>query len=137
MQVLKIVLREENLALLMKNFDDFSVMGILLKVVCIEANLIGGLPDGLFLSERKKLLYRIMDKFLTVNASNSATGSTTQETEIDLSVNECIQMNGAAFFRYLIKDMNVIDLGITSLVKEPADFFEKILTPLFEVLLSY
>lgn len=133
-KVLKIVLREENIELLLKYFDDFSVMGILLKIVCIESNLVSSQSDGLFLSNRKDLLYKILDKFLKVETQFSASMAGSQTADLDFAEGECILMNGAAFFRYLIKDMNVIDSGIINLIKEPADFFEKILAPLFQVL---
>lgn len=108
-------------------------MGILLKIVCIETNLIQEHNDDLFLEQRKKLAYQILDKFLNAETGSLSSVFDSKASLLELPDSISILMNGAAFFRYLIKDMNVIDTGITGLIKEPSLFLDKALSPVFEV----
>ena len=128
------VLKKENVDLLLNHFEDFSVMGILLKIVGVESNLIGDSSDGLFLSDRRNLFFMILNKFLEVKTDIESSVFDNKNGALDLPDSICILMNGSLFFRYLIKDMNVIDLGIVSLIKDPSIFFERSLSPFFVVI---
>lgn len=134
--MLKVVLRKEQVDLLLHHFDDFSVMGILLKIVCIETQTLSEMTGDSYFQERKQLLFKILDKFLSLNSDPSGSIYDDKSQELDLTKNISELMNGGAFFRYMIKDMNVIDSAIIDIIKDVQGFFERALSPLFSVLSS-
>lgn len=133
---MKVVLRKEQVDLLLQHFDDFSVMGILLKIVCIETQTLNETTGDSYIQERKQLLFKILDKFLSLSSDPSGSIYDDKSQELDLTKNISELMNGGAFFRYMIKDMNVIDSAIIDIIKDVQGFFEKALSPLFSVLSS-
>lgn len=132
-EVLAVSLRPELLELLLQHFDDFSVMGILLKIVCVESQVLADMTGNSFTEERKALFFKILDKFLSVDSDPKGSLYESNGGELDLTKSICELMNGGAYFRYVIKDMNVIDPSIIGLIKDAKTFFEKALSPLFSV----
>lgn len=126
---LAVALRPELLNMLFSHFDDFSVLGVLLKTACLESQVVAEMKGDNRLNERLAIIDKVVEIFTTtpIDLSHSLLGG---GDTLALGINGEKILNGAAYLRYLIKDMTSLDPHVVARVRDSA-FLEKCLKPFF------
>jgi len=115
-QVLKAVLRPDLIQVLFDSFDDFSVMGVLLKIVCIESRVIADMTNERYFGERLKVIEQVAAELVK---PGKVAGSKIIPQSDGLSLSKEVErvLNAASFFRYIIKDFSSIDPDVVLHIK--------------------
>ena len=114
--MLRAVLRADLVSTLFDCFDDFSVMGVLLKIVCIESHVIADMAGERFLRERVQIM-DLVAKELVKPGQTAGMRIIPQADGLALSKEAERVLNAGSFFRYIIKDFSSIDPDIVLHIK--------------------
>ena len=133
---MKVALREDVVGLLMNQFDDFSVMGILLKTVAIESGTLSAMTGNKYFNERIDLMDKVLNMLVESQYQAGAGNSLVSGQDVlDLDINVTRILNAGTFFKHIIRDMTNIDQQLVSHIIS-CSYISRILSPVFKDPLS-